>query len=146
MRALGLTALLLCAACGADNPFERGAPIEVIVPDGGGGGDAGNPDGGGPFSDAGPAISFKDQVDPIFVTKACTACHAGGAGGLTLTGIPATDYAAAKDVTDLAHPSQSLLYVKPTGLVAHGGGALLDTSSNEAKLILSWIEQGALNN
>src|SRR5205823_6949178 len=42
-----------------------------------------------------------------------------------------------------AAADQSLLLLKPTGTVAHGGGKRLDPASDEYKTIRRWIAAGA---
>ena len=44
---------------------------------------------------------------------------------------------------DLNAPDQSLLLLKSTGAVTHGGGARLDVGSRDYRAILEWIRQGA---
>jgi hypothetical protein len=130
---LWLVAALGCVGglgCGTDSPFSRGAPVDGGV---------------APHSDAGADISFRADIDPLFVSK-CLACHAGSAGALKLVGEPAADLTASRAFVDAAQPDQSPLYLKPTGLAAHGGGAPLAASSDEAKLLLLWIEAGAQDN
>jgi hypothetical protein len=116
-------------ACGTSHPFSRGPHQDagVLQPD------------------ASVAVSFKEEVDPIFAAN-CVGCHGSGTGGLTLVGNPALDYPQALAQCNIGAPSQSLLYTKPTGQVSHGGGTVLQPSGTDALLILSWIEQGCENN
>ena len=44
---------------------------------------------------------------------------------------------------DLAEPARSLLLLKPTMNVPHGGGQRFDTSSRDYETLLRWIEDGA---
>ena len=41
-------------------------------------------------------------------------------------------------------PEQSLLLLKATGQVPHGGGVRLDSNSDQYRVIIEWIRQGAL--
>jgi len=124
-----LGTLGVAVACGTSHPFSRG-PHE---------------DAGVLQPDASVVVSFKSQVDPIFASS-CVGCHGSGTGGLTLVGNPTADYPQALAQCDIGTPSQSLLYLKPTGQVSHGGGTVFQSNSSDALLILSWIEQGAENN
>ena len=93
-------------------------------------------------------VSFVTNVYPIFKSRSCTGCH-GGAGGLTVSGSAASAYTAVKaGRVDLATPSNSLILKKPlTSGVSHGGGKIFtSTSDADYKTILTWIQQGALNN
>jgi hypothetical protein len=44
---------------------------------------------------------------------------------------------------DLALPEQSLLLRKPTGMIPHGGGTLLESGGREYKVLLAWLKAGA---
>ena len=44
---------------------------------------------------------------------------------------------------DLANPEKSLLLLKPTMAVAHGGGKRFAVDSDDYKTILGWIRNGA---
>jgi mono/diheme cytochrome c family protein len=125
----GLAVLGALWACGTSHPFSRG-PHE---------------DAGVLQPDASVVVSFKSQVDPIFAA-ACVGCHGSGTGGLTLVGNPTQDYPQALAQSNIGSPSESPLYLKPTGQVSHGGGTVLQPDSDDAKFILSWIEQGCENN
>ncbi len=80
-------------------------------------------------------------------------CHGNinGKGGfkLSLRGDdPAFDLASLTRDTfgrraDLAAPSRSLIYLKPTGLVPHEGGRRFASDSPEATALLRWIASGA---
>src|SRR5206468_9978243 len=41
-----------------------------------------------------------------------------------------------------AAPEMSLLLLKPTGTLAHGGGKRLDMSSRDYRLLLRWLRSG----
>ncbi len=99
-------------------------------------------------------INFANQIVPIFTKLGCNSggCHgkASGQNGfkLSLLGFePEVDYnALVKEDrgrrTFPAAPDHSLLLLKPTGQIAHGGGKRLDISSDEYKLIRRWIAAG----
>jgi hypothetical protein len=103
---------------------------------------------------AGTPVHFGNQVVPIFTKQGCNAggCHgkAGGQSGfrLSLLGFePALDY------ETLVHegrgrrlfpaaPDRSLLLLKATARLPHGGGKRLDPTSAEYRLIRRWIASG----
>ncbi len=100
-------------------------------------------------------LDFDTQVAPVLTKAGCNAgaCHgaAAGRGGfhLSLYGSnPAADYQAIVQQrggrrVNLSNPAASLLLLKPTGLLDHGGGYRLDPEQAAAKRLLHWIEQGA---
>ncbi len=99
--------------------------------------------------------SFRNHVIPVLTKTGCNsgACHGALAGKngfkLTLRGYdPDTDYsvlirqAAARRVS-LIEPAHSLLLLKPTLAIAHGGGKRFEVGSLEYKVISEWIAAGA---
>jgi hypothetical protein len=100
-------------------------------------------------------INFSNQVVPIFTKLGCNAggCHgkASGQNGfkLSLLGFePEVDFnALVKEARGRrifpAAPDHSLLLLKPTGVMAHGGGRRIELGSDEYKLIRRWIAAGA---
>ena len=100
-------------------------------------------------------VHFDTQVVPILTKAGCNAgaCHgaAVGRGGFKLSlygGDPAFDYDSivrkvAGRRINLAQPANSLLLLKPTGMLEHGGGYRLEVDQVEAKLLLRWIASGA---
>jgi hypothetical protein len=103
---------------------------------------------------AGQAVHFANQVVPIFTKLGCNAggCHgkASGQNGfrLSLLGFePALDYETlvkegrGRRVFPAA-PEASLLLVKATAQVPHGGGRRLEPDSHEYRLIRRWIATG----
>ena len=100
-------------------------------------------------------IDFENDIVPILTKGGCNAgaCHGSaiGRGGFKLSlygGNPFADYnAIVHDIRgrriNSARPRESLLFLKPTEHVSHGGGTLFDEESISAKLILKWIAQGA---
>jgi hypothetical protein len=112
-------------------------------------------------------VIFTREISGILTKRGCdsAACHGGvkGQGGLKLSAnalYPSEDYNwIAKGGTyqvltaevkgervpriDLTTPEKSLLLLKPTMAVAHGGGKRLDTNSDDYNTILAWIRNGA---
>jgi hypothetical protein len=103
-----------------------------------------------------PLVSFELQVQPILAARGCSAgaCHgkARGQNGFQLSLLsfdPDFDYASlilharGRRVFPGA-PDHSLLLLKATGQVPHGGGERFSIDGEEYKTLLSWIEQGTL--
>ncbi|MEX0716247.1 MAG: DUF1553 domain-containing protein [Planctomycetaceae bacterium] len=98
---------------------------------------------------------FSRHVIPLFSRLGCNAggCHGKvkGENGfrLSLFGVdPAADHASltrefAGRRVNLADPEASLLLLKPSGGVSHGGGKLFDPGSPEHRLLRAWLERGA---
>jgi hypothetical protein len=99
-------------------------------------------------------INFANQIVPIFSKLGCNSggCHgkASGQNGfkLSLLGFePEMDFnalvmeARGRRVFPAA-PDHSLLLLKATGKVAHGGGKRMETGSDEYRLIRRWIAAG----
>ncbi len=99
-------------------------------------------------------INFPNQVVPVFTKLSCNSggCHgkASGQNGfrLSLLGFePSEDYDhLVKEGRGRrlfpAAPERSLLLMKATGTVPHGGGARMERDSIPYRLIYRWIEQG----
>ncbi len=99
-------------------------------------------------------INFANQVVPIFTKLGCNsgACHGklSGQNGfkLSLLGFePELDYTTlVKESRGRrlfpAAPERSLLLMKASGQMAHGGGRKLDPASEEFKVIRRWIASG----
>jgi hypothetical protein len=99
--------------------------------------------------------SFRNHVMPVLARLGCNsgACHgaAAGKGGfkLTLRGYdPELDYAvmtrqALGRRVNRIEPAKSLLLLKPTMALGHGGGKRMDVSSLEYKVLSEWIANGA---
>lgn len=99
-------------------------------------------------------VNFAREVVPVLTKLGCNAgsCHGSfqGRGGfrLSLLGFdPAADYHAL--VTEArgrrlfpAAPDKSLLLLKPTGQIAHGGKKRLDVGSDSYRTLRDWIAQG----
>jgi hypothetical protein len=99
--------------------------------------------------------SFLNHVEPVLTKMGCNsgACHGAAAGKnglrLTLRGYgPEVDYnvltrqSLARRVV-LSAPAESLLLLKPSGAMEHGGGVRFSTDSLEYRVIAEWIAQGA---
>jgi hypothetical protein len=100
-------------------------------------------------------VSFRNEIVPTLTKLGCNqgACHGGqhGKGGfkLSLLGFePESDYTAIvksaeeRRVTPFA-PEESLILLKPTLTVAHGGGKRIEAGSPPYRQLLLWLEQGA---
>ena len=100
-------------------------------------------------------VSFRHEVQPVLTKLGCNqgACHGSqhGKGGfrLSLLGFePEPDHrsivksAEGRRVTPF-DPEASLLLIKPTLAVAHGGGKRMEADSPEYQLLRLWLEQGA---
>ena len=100
-------------------------------------------------------VDFDTQVLPVLTRAGCNtgACHgaAAGRGGLRLSlygSNPAFDHQRLVfDVqgrrVNLAQPDRSLVLLKPSGLLDHGGGVRLDDQGEGYQLLLDWITAGA---
>jgi len=100
-------------------------------------------------------VSFTNHVMPILTKLGCNsgACHGAlaGKGGfkLSLRGYDAesdhfvlTRQANARRV-NRQEPSRSLMLMKPTLALPHGGGQKLDVKSREFEVLGNWIAEGA---
>jgi len=99
--------------------------------------------------------SFRNHVIPVLTKAGCNqgACHGALAGKngfkLTLRGYdPEVDYAtltreASGRRVSLAAPARSLMLLKPTLALAHGGGKRLEVASEDYNIIVDWIASGA---
>ena len=105
------------------------------------------------FSAAVP-INFPNQIVPIFTKTGCNGggCHGKSAGQngfrLSLLGFePTEDYehlvkeSRARRLFPAA-PERSLLLLKGTATLPHGGGKRLDTDSDDYRLLVRWMAQG----
>jgi ribosomal protein L10 len=110
-----------------------------------------------PVASPPPKISFTDDVVPTLARLGCSSgtCHgaAQGKGGfrLSLRGYaPELDYASitkqlgGRRITP-TEPQASLFLRKPLLEIPHRGGKIFDKNQPEYKLLLGWIEQGALS-
>ncbi|KAA0143012.1 DUF1553 domain-containing protein [Gimesia chilikensis] len=101
-------------------------------------------------------VYFTTDVVPLLTRLNCNSggCHGKSTGQngfkISLLGFdPAMDYTAiARESRGRrifpGDPDRSLLLLKATGLVPHGGGRLLEADSADYALLYDWIEQGAI--
>jgi hypothetical protein len=100
--------------------------------------------------------SFRNNVIPVLTKVGCNqgACHGALAGKngfkLTLRGYdPDVDYdtltrqSVGRRVS-LADPASSLILLKPTFTIPHGGGKRFSNDSIEYRILSEWIAEGAL--
>jgi hypothetical protein len=98
--------------------------------------------------------SFRNDVLPVMTKMGCNSgpCHGAAAGKngfkLTLRGYdPNADYytlthQALGRRTNPIEPARSLMLLKPTLTIPHGGGRRFDVGSPEYKVIAGWLAQG----
>ena len=96
-------------------------------------------------------IDFENDLIPVFTRFGCNsgACHGAaiGRGGFKLSlfgGNPRADFdAVVRQVegsrVNLARPEQSLIILKPTESITHGGGERFDLDHDSTRLLLEWI-------
>src|SRR5216117_3914303 len=103
-----------------------------------------------------PTVNFPNQIVPIFTKAGCNAggCHGKSSGQngfkLSLLGFePSEDYehlimeARGRRIFPAA-PERSLLLLKATGELPHGGGKRLEKSSRDYELLMSGFRRGRL--
>ena len=98
--------------------------------------------------------SFRNDVLPVMTKVGCNSgpCHGAAAGKngfkLSLRGYdPITDYytlthQALARRTDRLEPARSLILLKPTLTISHGGGKRFNVGSPEYKVMAGWLAQG----
>ena len=101
-----------------------------------------------------PPVNFANDVIPVFSKLGCNSggCHGkrSGQNGFRLSVFgfdPQADFdALTKEARGRrvfpADPEQSLLLLKATGRVAHGGGRRTDSGSPDCELLTQWVRQG----
>src|SRR5437868_3049227 len=94
-----------------------------------------------------PKLSFVRDVVPIFTMAGCanSNCHGSIRGQkgfkLSLFGYePNLDYEAIGPRIDRQNPEKSLILMKPTFQIEHGGGFRFAAGSLEYRTILEWIK------
>lgn len=104
---------------------------------------------------AAPVVHFDEQVMPVLAKFGCSAgaCHAAqyGQGGFKLSVFgfaPSADHQAiVRDNQsrrlNFVDPARSLLLLKATGAVVHGGGRRFDAGSVDHQMLAEWIARGA---
>src|SRR5262249_817839 len=100
-------------------------------------------------------VSFSREVTPVLTRAGCNqgACHGGqhGKGGfrLSLLGFdPAFDHPQIVQSAEgrrvvLSEPERSILLLKPTLTLEHGGGERFKVGSAAYNLLKRWLEDGA---
>ena len=100
-------------------------------------------------------VDFRNDLIPLLTKHGCNAgaCHGAaiGRGGFKLSlygGNPAADYdAIVHQVSgrriNLVKPDDSLIVLKPSEYVEHGGQMVIDYDGESARLLIDWIRQGA---
>ena len=108
-------------------------------------------------ADESSRVDFKNDLVPLFTKSGCNAgaCHGAaiGRGGFKLSlygGNPEADFEAIVRMVhgrrvNLSKPDESLLVLKPTANVKHGGKMVFDDDSESVQLLIDWINQGAEN-
>ena len=103
----------------------------------------------------GARVDFQNEIVPILTKVGCNAgaCHGAaiGRGGFNLSlygGNPEADFDAIVHELggrriNLSNPEESLIVLKPTFAIEHGGKFLLDDDDEATQLLLRWIRQGA---
>ena len=102
-------------------------------------------------------VSFRNDVMPVFMVAGCNSgsCHGSARGQdgfmLSLFGYdPDGDHfritrQMPNRRINLAQPHESLLLLKTTGAVSHGGGEVIPRDSKHYRTLLNWIRAGAPN-
>lgn len=101
-------------------------------------------------------ISFVNEVLPVLTRAGCNigVCHAKAGNGQNGFQLSLLGYEPDEDVDhlltehrgrrlSLSSPESSLLLLKGTGKVPHGGGKRMDADSPDHALLVEWIRQGA---
>ena len=101
-------------------------------------------------------VSFVNDVVPLLTKSGCNTgvCHAKAGNGQNGFQFSLLGFEPQEDFEHLvnegrgrrlfpASPEQSLLLLKATGIVPHGGGVRLEKNSRSYDLLLNWIRQGA---
>jgi hypothetical protein len=107
-----------------------------------------------PVSGADKPINFANRIVPIFTKAGCNGggCHGKSSGQngfrLSLLGFePSEDYEWLVNESrgrrlSPAAPERSLLLLKATSMLPHGGGKRLEPGSKDYNLIVRWMRQG----
>ena len=103
------------------------------------------------------AVEFENDLIPVFTKMGCNAgkCHGSaiGRGDFKLSlygGNPQSDF---EEIVrrmngrrvNLTKPDESLIVLKPTANLKHGGRMVFDDGSEGEQLLIKWINQGAKN-
>ncbi len=103
------------------------------------------------------SVSFINEIMPVLTKAGCNAgvCHAKAGNGQNGFQLSLLGFEPLEDFEHLvkegrgrrlfsAAPERSLLLLKASGQVPHGGGVRLDSSSEGYALLRKWIAQGAM--
>src|SRR5437764_11558339 len=105
-------------------------------------------------AESSPVPSFRNQIIPLLTKIGCNsgACQGAlaGKGGfkLSLRGYdPGTDHfvmtrQALGRRVDRLEPARSLLLLKPTRAIKHGGGQKLEVGTPDYRLLADWVAAG----
>ena len=109
-----------------------------------------------PVGAADRPVSFVNEIVPVLTKAGCNAgvCHAKAGNGQNGFQLSLLGFEPLEDFEHLvkegrgrrlfsAAPDRSLLLLKASGQVPHGGGVRLDASSESYALLREWIRQGA---
>jgi hypothetical protein len=101
-------------------------------------------------------VSFVNDVMPVLTKSGCNVgvCHAKAGGGQNGFQLSLLGFESADDYEhivkegrgrrlQLAAPEQSLLLLKGTATIPHGGGVRLELGSDNYAVLCEWIRQGA---
>ena len=88
-------------------------------------------------------VSFSTQIIPIFISS-CIACHKPGGQAPDLSTPNAYNSIKTMNLANTTAPETSLIYTYPSPTTTMH--AWKKYSAAEAQLVLTWIQQGALNN
>jgi hypothetical protein len=100
-------------------------------------------------------VDFDTEIIPILTKAGCNAgaCHgaAAGRGGFRLSLLGADPTADFESIVhsfegrrvNLVNPKSSLILLKPTGQLEHGGDVVLEDGNPETERLINWIRAGA---
>lgn len=136
-------ALGCCLAVSADEPVSTSAGKRNTVPS--------------PAAAVAHPISFRNDVVPILTRYGCNsgACHAKAGEGQNGFHLSMLGFEPNEDYENLvkqgrgrrifpAAPEKSLVVLKATGQIPHGGGVRIAPGSIEDRILQQWIREGAL--
>ncbi len=89
-------------------------------------------------------VSFSAQIVPIF-TNNCVSCHKTGGQAPDLSAANAYNSIKSMNLVKTAAPETSAIYTEPNPANA-GVHSWKKYSAADAQLVLTWLQQGALNN
>ncbi|MEI6873145.1 MAG: DUF1549 domain-containing protein, partial [Verrucomicrobiota bacterium] len=103
------------------------------------------------------SLDFVNDVSPVLTKASCNtgACHAKAGNGQNGFKLSVLGFEPQEDYEHIvkegrgrrvfaAAPEESLLLLKGTNVVPHGGGKKLDPNSENYRVILNWLRQGAV--